>query len=151
MCEQCCAKTEDYGEIFPGWYLVRATVNGMEMLTGQWGLVRTNDPEFIWTDDPTPIGDLNERCDKLGDEDEGTPEYDEAFDAWFAWMNKAKDFGKFFQVDPDMGWRLVEEGRKVGYEPSAKPFYEWFYDYLGVWIQNHAPSKPSSQRDFRPK
>lgn len=50
MCLQCCAKTIDYGEFAPGWYLVRATVTAEgEMEAGQWGLVRINDPDIIFS------------------------------------------------------------------------------------------------------
>lgn len=50
MCLQCSAQTIDYGEFAPGWYLVRATRTVEdEMQEGQWGLVRVNDPDVIFT------------------------------------------------------------------------------------------------------
>lgn len=54
MCMQCCTKSELYGtggdcEVLPGWYLVRATVTAYGWNAGEWGLVRSNDPDFIWS------------------------------------------------------------------------------------------------------
>jgi len=142
MCEQCCAEIESYLEVLPGWTLVRATVNGMEMLKGQWGLVRTekfDDPEFIWTNTPRPIGDLDKQCDQFDDNERGTPEYDETFDAWFAWQDEATSFGKFFQISPDLGWALVEESHKLGYDPGTEPFHQWLFNHLGEWVRDHKP------------
>lgn len=49
MCLQCCAKTIDYGEFAPKWYLVKATQTvEEEMDEGDWGLVRINDPDLVF-------------------------------------------------------------------------------------------------------
>jgi hypothetical protein len=56
MCEQCCAQVDSWGEILPGWSLVRATRDGNYMKKGDWGLVEVNDPAFIFS--TTPIKDL---------------------------------------------------------------------------------------------
>ena len=136
MCEQCCAKTESYGEVFPGWVLVRATVNGMEMRAGQWGLVQFDDPLFIWTETPTILIDRTQ----LFKED--TPEYDEAVNEWLAWTDKATAFGRFFHISADLGWHLVESAREKGYSIDLGPFNEWFFNYLGEWIRDHEPIPP---------
>ena len=87
---QCCTKsalygTEDDCEVLPGWYLVRATVSNDGWNAGEWGLVRSNDPDFIWdgkltksrkavynflkclaTDNPMTIMHLIESAEKVG-------------------------------------------------------------------------------------
>lgn len=61
---------ENYGEVFPGWYLVRLTnkvtktpyiVNGHEMKEGSWGLTWENDPSFVF--DLDPMTDFDEEAD----------------------------------------------------------------------------------------
>ena len=90
MCIQCCAKSELYGteedcEVLPGWYLVRATVTVDGWNAGEWGLVRSNTPDFIWagelskkkkdvsafleslgTDEPMTVFHLIESAEKVG-------------------------------------------------------------------------------------
>lgn len=145
MCEQCCAETDSYGEVLDGWYLVRATVQGTEMRPDQWGLVRTctDDPLYIWTETPTPL------VDQTKDFAEGTSLHSDAMNDWIRWMAKALAFGRFFQIDADMGWCLVEAARKRGYSFDDKPFYEWFYNHLGEWIRDHEPVTHDQARDSR--
>lgn len=52
MCEQCCVAALQFGKVLPGWYLIRARRKGNHMQEGDWGLVRQNDPDFIWTTKP---------------------------------------------------------------------------------------------------
>lgn len=72
MCLQCCAETVTYGKFAPGWYLVRATrtVEG-EMDAGEWGLVRSNDPDVFFATEltiPTSIEQFRKLADKFIDE-----------------------------------------------------------------------------------
>jgi hypothetical protein len=54
MCETCLSQCDDYGEVLPGWFLVRATKDsGITMEAGDWGLVDCNSPSFIF--EHTPI------------------------------------------------------------------------------------------------
>jgi hypothetical protein len=57
MCEQCCAKADEYGQdaFIPGFYLCRATQDGHMMKAGDWGIVECNDPAFIFH--TTPVKD----------------------------------------------------------------------------------------------
>ena len=54
MCEQCVARTNSWGEILPGFALLRATAEGDQMSKGNWGLVQCNDPDFVWGMTPKP-------------------------------------------------------------------------------------------------
>jgi hypothetical protein len=58
---------ENYGEVFPDWYLVRLTnkvtktpyiVNGHEMKESSWGLTWENDPSFVFDLDPMADADI---------------------------------------------------------------------------------------------
>jgi hypothetical protein len=55
MCEQCSAAAEEWGHdpFIPGFYLCRATRDGMWMKAGDWGIVECNDPAFIFQTTPT--------------------------------------------------------------------------------------------------
>jgi hypothetical protein len=78
MCEQCSAKTvyyvhEDTNNVLPGYILVRATQDGWEMKKDDWGLVKSNDPDFIWS--TTPVCDPD---DGLTDEQIETLQNDQS-------------------------------------------------------------------------
>lgn len=56
MCTQCVVNPIYYGEIAPGWFLMRARKDegGTEgMRVGEWGLVECNDPTIVF--DVTPV------------------------------------------------------------------------------------------------
>ena len=52
MCESCLAEAENFGEVFPGVWLERATkdvvVDEFEWNAGEWGLVFCNAPFMVW-------------------------------------------------------------------------------------------------------
>lgn len=74
MCEQCSAKTVLYGELLTGWYLVRATQDGLYMKKDEWGLVECNDPTFSFM--TTPVIDP---FDGMSDEEINKVPIDEFF------------------------------------------------------------------------
>lgn len=56
MCTQCVVNPIYYGEIAPGWFLMRARKDeyGSDgMRAGEWGIVECNDPTIVF--DVTPI------------------------------------------------------------------------------------------------
>jgi len=130
MCEQCCAATIFFGEVFPGWYLVRARRDGHFMKKAQWGLVRQNDPEFYW--DITPIDD----------------DSDENFDIF---TEKLEQFEEQFYSDFDSSVALLQSifKRRLSkfflrpFKLTKRPTYDLF-KYLGKFIKN---SKPEADED----
>ena len=44
MCEQCLVNPLYFGEVLPGWYLIRARRDGDIMKVGDWGMIQCNDP-----------------------------------------------------------------------------------------------------------
>ncbi len=56
MCTQCVVNPIYYGEIAPGWWLMRARKDegGLDgMKAGEWGIVECNDPTIVF--DVTPV------------------------------------------------------------------------------------------------
>lgn len=72
---------ENYGEVFPGWDLVRLVnktskysyiINGFEMKEKSWGLTQSNDPSFVF--------DMNPMKDNMfGLPDEDCPDEPEGY------------------------------------------------------------------------
>lgn len=128
MCEQCTAKTVDYGSPLPGWYLVRATVDGWFMKKDQWGLVRQNDPDFCWN--PTPIPDPYKGLDE--DDDCNLSRFlDKDF------LKGYEEFWPELQASPKAGYELIVACEKSGYEQKSGSVEYWLFDYLGRYLQNY--------------
>lgn len=67
MCLQCLVDPYYFGEIAPGWKLIRARKNDHkdhEMKAGDWGLLRSNDPDFIWSVYPLHIAQFDTATDE---------------------------------------------------------------------------------------
>lgn len=122
MCEMCQAKTESYLSPIPGWTLVRATVDGDMMKAGEWGLVRSNDPEFIWSTSPWSEPPENSNKDRE--------------DAWF---DDAIKFNDELVSNPEVGYNIVSASLKVGFNPVEQRFGFWLFGFLGQWVENHKP------------
>lgn len=129
MCLQCDASAENLGLVLPGWFLMRSTKPHEDWPEGHWGLVRKNDPDFVWETRPTP--------DPL----HGVPESE-----WEVWLkaNPAgtpdyvrtmeevpEDFRKALECPPDLGWEIVQTAIPFGYDPMTSG---WFSDWLFSWI-----------------
>lgn len=124
MCLQCQAETKYYVEFAPGWHLVRATktVDG-EMNAGDWGLVRTNDPDFILSC-PIELPDSEDKCIEL-----------------------VKNFTEQLYASVAVGHSLYDALLKVKYPFAVKrmwakyvPYVRFehrFYLYLAWLINNH--------------
>ena len=122
MCEQCCALTDTYLSPLPGWWLVRASDDGMMMKKNDWGLVRHDDPDFIWSITPWP--DPGDEAGELSDK----------------WWDECGEFMRSLTSAPREGWLLVEACIKAGYDPEEPGCVEfWLFDHLGKWIRDHEP------------
>ena len=135
MCEQCNANPVSFGEVLPGWVLMRARRDGQEWLKGEWGLVSSNDPTFTWTSTPTPSA-------LFGIEDEDEQQ------AWFDACDKddpmrervmeppPEDFDRAFQCDPALGYDLVRAGMTKGFDPvEGGLFTHWLFDLFGEHLK----------------
>lgn len=132
MCEQCCAETETYLSPIPGWWFVRATVDGMIMKAGDWGLVRCNDPDFVWDFIPWP------------EPEEGIDEQLES--DWFEdWIR----FDQALECRPEIGWELVNACIKAGYDPKNDGAVgAWLFNHLGEWLKTKKPFSHDRRNSF---
>jgi hypothetical protein len=84
----------------------------------KWAFVICNDPEFIWSTDPSPEPNMND------------------FDSWGIWSEGAMEFFHHLKGDPLWGYRLVKACRKVGYRPDRHgSLGYWLWDRMGKLIQ----------------
>jgi len=129
MCMQCQCATASFGEVLPGFYLVRARRDEYgkdddSMKTKDWGLVQSNDPCIIWQE--TPV---------LG-----------------------RSYWNFYTelyCSPDIGHKLIEAIRQVRNESNSLPRayetdIEWLYKHLAKCIQeNEILEDTRAERLFR--
>lgn len=52
MCTQCLVNPFYYGEVMPGWFLIRARRASSDMDVKDWGLVECNDPSIVFSTTP---------------------------------------------------------------------------------------------------
>lgn len=125
MCEQCCAEVEEIGSPFPDWILVRATVDGMYMKKGDYGLATINDPEFVWSERPTADPGFGLDNEEFVEGEEG-------------WFNVALSATKNLKCDPITGHRLVESAKKAGYNQANDGVFRiWLWHKLGETVDKH--------------
>jgi hypothetical protein len=128
-------------QALPGWHLMRARKSGSGILAGQWGLVRVNDPDFVWHDTPTPDPFDGLTDEQINDASEELKEADRDFG------NGAVAFGSTLKVDPEVGYDLVVAAEAVGFDREEDGSISfWLFDYLGRWIREHAPISHTDAR-----
>ena len=111
MCEQCLTHCITFGEVLPGFHLMRARRDGNEWKKGQWGLIEINDPTVVWYTTPVHHADITDYFD--------IPE----------------EFLNAFKCYPVTGFRMVSAAKQVGYEPRRDGFFEyWLYERLAKHI-----------------
>lgn len=130
MCECCSAEVDEWNIGPLGWVLCRATSDGNLMKKGQWGLVESNDPTYIWT--PKPM--IDPVMGVVTDAD-----WQKVTEAQFAESNIFEDeaaiFAKALEGDVESGWHLYESGLKAGYNKELHGRFEpWLFDYLARWL-----------------
>lgn len=143
MCEQCVAKTKMYvlpgqpEEVLPGYFLVRATQDGHEMKANEWGLVRCNDPDFIFAVTPEPFafwGMSDEELDKLPDHEQDSISEWETLSATFGKQTLAsileRQYREYFETIDQLRLACVAKGWKA--EDSSME--RWLFHYLGTYL-----------------
>lgn len=131
MCEQCSAKTKNYGEIAPHWWLIQATEEGHTMKPGDFGLVECNDPDFVWPGSIVPIKDP---CFDLDDEDENFSHED-----WLAFCKAAEELEEYLYAEPMRGHALVSAVMKAGYDPEKHGYRlsHWLTHQMALVIESN--------------
>ncbi len=131
MCEQCMAKTATIGEVVPGIFLVRATVQGCHMEPNEFGLVESDDPFFTFSRTPTPHPYDGLSGDKVG----ARVELD-GLGPILDWSKLAGGFSKRLLVELNVGWRVVQACLKAGYNPDEDGDAAlWLFNRMGVLFQ----------------
>ncbi len=138
MCEQCLAKTVIYvgsnskdGFVLPGYYLVRATQDGNWMQKDDWGLVRCNDPDYVW--EITPVIDpfYGLKDEEIDAKNVNKKEVDD-FDNAVSHLEDSLDMGQF-----EHAYLLGVAMREAGYNPTFHGYRsaEWLCHYLAEFIK----------------
>lgn len=121
MCEQCYANTTDLGEVVPEVYLVQATRDGQTMKSGQYGLVRCDDPFCVFSVKPHPeYPSLNI-----------TEEVDDAF---FDWLADAHKFETALRVSPEIGYWLLNQCKLAGWNEAEGLLAIWLFNRMGLML-----------------
>ena len=140
MCLQCTVEAENLGLVLPDWHLMRSTKDHPRWPIGHWGLVRSNDPDFVWSSEPTP--------DPL----HGVP--DDQWEEWFAanagtaayertMSREPADFSAAFVCEPSVGWDLVRACITLGYDPEESgDFRQWLFSWIGIRIRDGFLEEP---------
>ena len=110
MCEQCDTDCVMWRDVLPGWALIRARRDGRLMVAGQYGLLRSNDPDFVW---------------------DGAPQIEPPDDGLFGeWSIGVRGFDSVLRLRPEVGWDLVEAATRCGY-------YRHSHGSLAYWLWDH--------------
>ena len=126
MCTQCLVYPYYFGEVIPGWFLIRARKddykdNPLVMKAGDFGLVVVNEPSVVWSTLP-----------KIIPNDDSS---DEELDKFYAEVDEFEERITHMGIDGIVS--LVNSCRKVGFnENNNKYFAEWFYDYIAKYISS---------------
>jgi hypothetical protein len=135
MCEGCCAETVFLGEVFPGWFLDQSTKDAWRRKAGDYGLLRCNDADFLFTIKPRKdpfAGMTDEQIDALPQE-----QFIEIHDLW---LKEAELFSNqlcdMVPINFSIIHGLVESAKQVGYNSEQYGSFEyWLFDHLAQFIK----------------
>lgn len=123
MCEQCATDSLIWSQVLTGWSLMWAQKDGRHMSKRQFGLVRLNDPDVIWSGPP--------QIEPCEDED----------NQWSKWAIEAREFGAALELPPEIGWALTEACRQAGFKPSEHGIlHYWLWDHLAKEMKRRWPT-----------
>ena len=132
MCLQCDTDPINYGELLPGWALMKATKTSTfnEWKQDEYGLVRCNDPDFIFTCQPmeNPYSGLSdEEVDLKLKEDEAIS------GSYFEFLDKASDLEASLKGNIQQSVELWEAATKAGFN-GEMCIDEWLLDKMARLI-----------------
>ena len=139
MCQQCLSLPVYFGEPLPGWTLARARAHDEDWPIGWWGLLRINDPDFIWELTPTPSptwGMSDDEEEKYWERAEwgGVPQSDADRVNWYDWPAGEAFREAFASARPETGYALIAAAITVGFPYDEMSFAPWLLDYLGQYL-----------------
>lgn len=128
MCLQCVTEAKFHGDPLPGWALYRATKDSPTWHIGDWGLLRCNDPDFVWAGEfvADPYAGMSDDEIEAASEDVAK-EFERHIDAAVAFEN-ATTYGNH----PYVSYLLVDAAMKAGYAPATHGtrFAAWLVDHV---------------------
>lgn len=137
MCDQCESATLGWA-LFPGWTLVKARLDSDSMKAGDWGLVRQNDPDFVWRK-PAP-GPLDPLYGLTEEEERKIPKEDPRWETSSKWTRlvdglKLKPSKGYNSHYPNVYYELVAGGISAGYNPNTDGnFNFWLFQRMGELV-----------------
>ncbi len=128
---QCNTEAVHICDVFGEWALYKATKTDGDWEAGAYGLITSNDPDFIWKGNlvPDPFVCMTDNEIKFADEQmihqhndhiDCVKEFQNCIISKSNWMNTSYD--------------LIACAKEVGYDPATKRFASWFIGYLGKKI-----------------
>lgn len=125
MCLQCPAEAQTLvADILPGYSLMVARKDTPKWPQGYYGLVRQNDPDFVW---PGPL--LADPLEDLSDEEiDALPEDDPRFQASDRFHKYTDQIESAFISDPLTGYAFVSACMAAGYDSDrdGSCVLKWF-------------------------
>jgi hypothetical protein len=129
MCDQCLAETIMFNneeKVLPDFYLVQATKDGGSLQANDYGLVRCNDPSFVFSVEPELNPDPND-----------TFENDKEFERW---IDKTTQFENQL-MESASGMKdvalLVAGCYQMGYTDSDGSLEQWLFNYLAQFLKGN--------------
>lgn len=133
MCMQCLCAVEELGTPVPGLLLVRATRSAFHMKAGDYGLVRSNDPDVVWEGTPFP-----DPWDGLTDDEVNAKTDSTEFSDWLTAVKPFYEATKS-QLDMHTSFSLGMLCVKGGYDPEEDGWLtHWLFHRMGVMLQSKA-------------
>lgn len=133
---------ECYGEIFPGWLLVKAKDEGFRIRVGQWGLTRGNGADFAFDTTPYPCPTDGWSQDEI--EDAGV-EIIDLDNQWTTtvhcfWNEVKESLGSYIYFE--VIYELVNAACLAGYDEfNNKQFEFWLFNHIGKFLKKYKEGK----------
>lgn len=145
MCLQCLVAPYYFGEVLPGWILIRARKDDYkddptEMAAGDWGLLRCNDPEIIWNVMPM----LAPQSPKYGlpagtvDAQAELQRLEDGEDKYFEDVKQFEDAIKKNSIDTI--YNVMAKGVAAGFNSAENNFAEWLFNRIADHISVTEPT-----------
>jgi hypothetical protein len=111
---------------------MRAHQDGNMMSAGQYGLLRSNDPDVVWSGSP-----------------EIEPPEDE-HDQWLKWAVGPRAFESTLILRPEVGWDLVEAATRCGYDRGEHgSLAYWLWDHMAKRMKQGWPRHHGTGEEIR--
>jgi hypothetical protein len=128
MCIACAAKCKNIGEVVPGLWLVQAIEHVAHIKAGDFGLVRSNGPDVVWSVEPSP-----DPWDGFSDDDMNARRGKEYTD----WDSNVASFSEacMTQLDLTTAYLIGRLCQASGYDHETDGSLEhWLFHRMGVLL-----------------